>query len=41
LEKEAAELIKVDEPRKIGPGGEVLPVYDEIKDNDEWGTVGL
>lgn len=40
LEKEAADLIKVDEPREIGPGGEVLPVYGEIKDNDEMGMIG-
>lgn len=40
LEKAATDLIKVDEPREIGPGGEVLPAYEEIKDNDEMRMIG-
>jgi hypothetical protein len=40
LEKEAADLIKVDDPREIGPGGEVLSEYGEIKDNGEVGMIG-
>jgi hypothetical protein len=30
LEKEAADLIRVDNPRKVGPGSELIPTKDEV-----------
>jgi hypothetical protein len=35
LEKEAAELISVEIPREVGPGGELVPVKDEIAPSRE------
>ena len=35
LEKDAADLIRVDNPREVGPGGELVPVKDEIARSKE------
>jgi hypothetical protein len=40
LEKEAADLIRVDNPRKVGPGSELIPVKGEVapgKDSEVMG----
>ena len=35
LEREADDLIRVDMPREVGPGGELVPVKDEIARSKE------
>ena len=40
LEKEAADLIRVDNPRKVGPGSELIPVKGEVASGKGMDVVG-
>ena len=40
LEKEAADLIRVDNPREVGPGGELIPAKNEIAPSKDTEVMG-
>ena len=40
LEKQAADLVRVDNPRKVGPGGELLPAKGEIAPSKDTEVMG-